>query len=342
MTLAISRPVRAAARTAIFSAFCLVLIASGAHALVTKAQKDAIKASCRSDYISDCLGITPDTKEALQCLQRNLPKLSGACKTAVNATMAPPPASATAAPPAAAAKPKPAVDATPPKAAPPPSSSAQNDALKAACDNDYLAHCASVAPGGTEAVVCLRQHAMELSVPCKQALSGIVEPHRPSPPKKAVSAPPPPAAAAPPPAAPVPVAARPTAQQLKAVRFTCRRDFRVHCRGVPAGGSEAFACLVRNTARLSPNCRTSVTAIEQSMPAAAALPAAMPAPALPVAKIESMPMRERLAIFRACDRDQAVLCPQVTPGGGRLIICLASHPQALTRRCGRALKRALY
>ncbi len=338
MILAISRPVLTAARTAIISAFGLALIASGAHALVTKEQTDAIKASCRTDYMSNCMGITPGGKEALQCLQRNLPKLSGACKTAVSATMTPPPASAAAASPAPAAaeKPNPALVAAPPKMAPPRPSAAQNDALNAACDNDYLAHCASVAPGGKEALVCLRQHAMELSVPCKRVLSGIDEPHRPGPPKKAVGVAPPPAAAPPPPAVPVPVAARPTPQQLKAVRFTCRRDFRVHCRGVPAGGPEALACLVSHAARLTPNCRTAVTAIEQSVPAV------MPAPAVPIARIESMPMRERLAIFRACDRDQAVLCPQVSPGGGRLIICLASHPQALTRRCGRALKRALY
>ncbi len=331
----------------------LTMLTQHAQAQLTSAQQSALRANCRSDFFAHCSSTTPGSKDALVCLQKNVASLSPGCKTAVSATMPPPPAAAApppkAAPPPAAAKaapppaaaPKPAA-APPPKAAPPQRRAAQQNALNKACGNDYLAHCASVRPGGKEAVACLRQHAMELSVPCKRVLSAMIKPSRPAPPR-AVRVAPPPAAAPPPPAAPAPVAAGPTPKQLKALKFTCRRDFRALCRGVPPGGPAAFSCLAGHARRLSQNCRTSVRAIQQSAPTpppAAAVPA--PAPAIPVARIQSMSLRERLAIVRACDRDQAVICPAVRAGGGRLIICLASHAQALSPRCGRALRRALY
>ena len=72
----------------------------------------------------------------------------------------------------------------------------------------------------------------------------------------------------------------PTPEQMNAIKFTCRRDFTANCRGVPQGGPEALACLQRNSARLSPNCRTSIAAITEGepapAPAAAAAPAAVP------------------------------------------------------------------
>ena len=344
MSFTIDLPWRATARLAVTLAFGLLPIAGRAHAQqVSKAQLDAIKASCRSGYIANCMGVTPGGKEALQCLQSHVAKLSGECKTAVSATMAPPkaapapkaaeapkPAPKPAEAPKPAPAPKPAAAAAPPPSATPPrGSAAKSAALNRACGNDYLAYCASVPPGGKEAVACLKQHAMELSVPCKRVLSAMMTP---APNPVVHAAPPPPAM--PPPAAAMPM---PTPKQLHALKFTCRRDFRTQCRGVPPGGQAAFACLVRHQRRLSPNCTTSVRAIVQSVPAAAA-----PPPAVPVARIESMSLRERLRIARACDRDRMMVCPRVEPGGGRLIMCLASHPTALSPRCGRALRRALY
>jgi len=72
----------------------------------------------------------------------------------------------------------------------------------------------------------------------------------------------------------------PTAAQQNAIKMTCRRDFMMNCRGVPQGGPEAFACLQRNAARLSPDCRTSLAAVAEGAPAAAA---AAPAAAQPAA-----------------------------------------------------------
>jgi hypothetical protein len=281
------------ARLAAATSLVFVLLAGGAQAQeVSQAQLAAIKSNCRSDFMSNCMSVRPGGKEALACLQQHMAKLSPACGGAVAATMpkAPPPAAAmpppppappkpavAVAPPPPPAPPPVAVSAPPPKAAAPRPSAAQKDALGAACSNDYLAHCASVPPGGKEALACLRQHAMALSVPCKEVLSKMMATRPPARKKTVHAAPPPP----PPPPAPVAVAAAPTPEQMKAVKYTCRNDFRARCRGVPAGGQEAMACLMRNSARLSPDCKTSLRAIEESMPMAPAAAAAAPAPPTP-------------------------------------------------------------
>ena len=77
----------------------------------TPAQSDAIRQSCRSDFMADCAGVQPGGKEALQCLQHNVAKLSPPCKNAVAATMPPPPA---------AARPPKAPQAAAPPTSPPP------------------------------------------------------------------------------------------------------------------------------------------------------------------------------------------------------------------------------
>jgi hypothetical protein len=299
----------------------LAILTQHAQAQLSSAQQSALRANCRSDFMSHCSGVTPGGKDALVCLQRNVASLSPGCKAVVAATM-PPPAAAKAAPPPAAAAPPPPKPATaavsPPKAAEPHPSTAQKDALSAACSNDYLAHCASVPPGGKEALVCLRQHAMALSVPCKEVLSKMMTPPPERARKTIVRAPP-----SPPPPAPAAVAAGPTPQQLKAIKFTCRRDFRVHCRGVPTGGREAMACLIRNSARLTPDCRTSIRAIEQSMPmapATAAAPAAQPTEA------------QQAALKQNCRGDFPRVCPGVSPGPTALT-CLQTHVAELSPAC---------
>ncbi len=72
----------------------------------TPAQTSAIRANCRSDFMANCSGVTPGGKDALECLKRNLGKLSGGCQAAVSAISPPPPAVV-----AAPARPAPAVSA---------------------------------------------------------------------------------------------------------------------------------------------------------------------------------------------------------------------------------------
>ena len=85
------------------SGFFLAVLAGAALAQQpSQDQINAVRQSCRSDFMANCAGVTPGGKDALECLKQNLARLSGSCKTAVSAIV-PPPASAPAAAPAPAA-----------------------------------------------------------------------------------------------------------------------------------------------------------------------------------------------------------------------------------------------
>src|SRR6202035_2226766 len=149
----------------------------------TEAQRDAIRAACRSDFMADCSGVQPGGKEAFECLLRNDAKLSPSCQAAVNA------AAPKAAEPAAAAAPASAVPAQSETAPPatkveraPPGiqvapTEAQNDQLKSvqqACTlNDFVAHCSWIAPGNPEILLCLKGNAADLSPNCQAAVQAL-------------------------------------------------------------------------------------------------------------------------------------------------------------------------
>jgi hypothetical protein len=329
----------------------LLLAASPAFAQPTAEQQSAIRNSCRSDFMSNCSGVTPGGAEALQCLQRNVAKLSPGCQGAVSAfapRSAPAPALAAAAPAPAAAPPIATATDTPP-AAPPVAAvragaptSDQQAALRQFCGADYMAKCGNVPPATREALQCLQSHSAELSENCRGALA-LFSPGNPSgtpssapPPAPARAAMPAPAPAvrpaAPPPAA-VAVAApvRPTAAQQSAIRASCQSDFMSKCSGVQPGGADALRCLQRNSAQLSPNCRSAVAAISGGAPAAvaaapvAAAPAAAPTP------------QQQAAIKAACQRDFMMNCRGVTPGGPEAGACLQRNVSRLSPGCQSAL-----
>jgi outer membrane biosynthesis protein TonB len=194
------------------AALVLATLAGVAEAQVTAEQQSAIRANCGSDFMSKCSRVTPGGKDALVCLQKNVASLSAACKTAVSATIPAETKPAQAAPAAAAA----AAPATAPAAE-------------------------------TPAAPVQRETTAAPPPPVAKAET------KPSPATKPQQAAKPaatakPAAAGPPPAPAQEAAAEPTPQQLSAIKFTCRRDFTVYCKGVPAGGAEAVACLQRSAA----------------------------------------------------------------------------------------------
>jgi hypothetical protein len=249
-------------------------------------------------------------------------------------------------------------------------SSAELSAIKSNCRSDYMAHCMSVRPGGKEALQCLQSHLDSLSGSCKGAVAATM-PKPPPPPAAAAPPAPPPhrAAKAPPPAAPPPpkAAAAPppprTMATQDAMKEHCRSDFMAHCMGVPPGGKEALQCMQRNFAELSPGCKTAVgpTMPHQMRPAKAAprhmqkkmhasappapptalAPPPPPDPAMLEARAAQVPLPQRMRIFRACNQDQAAVCPGVPPGGGRIIACLALHADALSPFCRVAVARAM-
>jgi hypothetical protein len=351
--------IRVGAVAAVAVTLQLLVAAGSANAQPTAEQQSALRNNCRSDFMSNCSGVTPGGAEALQCLQRNVAKLSPGCQSAVNAlsprpapqraTTAPPAAAAPAAStpaastPAAAAPAQPAAAMPAPAATPtaPPAAGAptpeQQAALRQLCGADYMAKCSHVAPASHQALQCLQSHSADLSANCRGALTLFSPGSAPQPVQAATPAPAPARAATPAPApAARPAAAaaptRPTAQQQSAIRQSCQGDFMSKCSGVQPGGADALRCLQRNSAQLSPNCRSAVAAIgggtaavSAAPAAAAAAPAAMPTP------------EQQAAIKRTCQRDFMMNCRGVQPGGPEAFACLQRNASRLSPDCRTSL-----
>jgi hypothetical protein len=352
----------------VFAALAVLALSVPAAAQISSEVQSALRANCRSDAMSKCSGMRG--QEALACLQKNVSSLSPACKAAVSKTLpkphseapAPLPAAAAPAPAQAAAPPPapaqatiaPAPPAAPTVAAPPPPAhpkatasqppakpaakpvaiakpapaapkltAAQQNAMKSACRSDFMSHCRGVPPGGKAALACLQKNVAALSPGCKRAVSGTM-----AAPAAAI-------ATAPPAAAAPAEAGGPSPEQMSALKFTCRRDFGRLCKGVAAGGPEALNCLQQNAARLSPNCRTSLTDIANALPAGA-MPAA---PAAPVVRSpETGGPVDAVVMVRACKLDLIRYCRDAKLGEHRKIECLTAHMPRLTVRCRTALK----
>jgi hypothetical protein len=244
--------------TTVFLALCLSSGVTMAQQ-PTQAQRDAIRNSCRSDFMSNCSSVTPGGAEALRCLQQNSARLSGACRNAVNAIGPPPaqPASTPAALPAAAPATAPATAHPTPAArtakapamqavAPRQPTPGRRAAIRTACQTDFIARCPGVQPGGAQALQCLQGHAPELASACRQALAVIA-------PSAAASLTAPPVAVEPV-AVIGPIPPLPLRVRLEILNI-CRAEQISHCGGVPAGGGRLVDCLVANQGSISPGCR---------------------------------------------------------------------------------------
>lgn len=219
----------------------------------TDEQRNAIRSACRSDYEANCASVPPGGAASLQCLQKNMSKLSGACKQAVNAIepAAAPKTETTTAPATTA----PAKAAAPPAAAPKAAaatqkpSDAQTAAIRSACRSDYEKNCASVPPGGAASLQCLQKSMSKLSPSCQKAVSAVGGGAASAPATAAA-----PAADAPPPA---PLVLRPMRprEELFVLRSACGADVRALCGGVAPGGGRIVQCLAVRSASLSPACK---------------------------------------------------------------------------------------
>ena len=230
---------------------------------------------------------------------------------------------------------------------------AQKSAIRSACRSDFMAHCASVTPGGVEAYQCLAKNMSSLSPGCQTAVRA-VEPAAapkteaaPAAPKTEAAPAAPKAEAAPaekPAAAPAPKAAaakQPSSAQVASVKSACRADYPKVCAGVPPGGAPALECLEKNKAKVSPACEKALSAAAGGGAATTAAPAgAAPAPAAAPAVIVLRPLRPREELFivrSACGADIRTLCAGLAPGGGRIVQCIASNAASLSPACKEVL-----
>jgi hypothetical protein len=327
-------------------AFLAVACDPGIAQQPTSAQRDAIRSTCRSDFMANCAGVQPGGKEAFECLVKNTAKLSEPCKAAVGAVAAK--LETPAAPPAAASAP--ATPAPTEAQAKPATNEEQIKAVRNACTlDDISAHCSWIAPNNPEIVLCLQANVTDLSLACQTAVHDLPPPApkaAASPPSEPASRPAPVKKPPAPAVAPSPVAAaKPTAQQTSAIRSACRSDFMARCSGVTPGGAEALQCLQRNAAQLSPSCGSAVAAIGGDAPAPAT-PAGTAAPATtavpPITMPPFMRPRRRLVIMMACANDAQKLCKGTPPGGGGVIDCLAANASGVSPGCYQALARAAH
>ena len=245
---------------------------------------------------------------------------------------------------------------------------AEREAIRSACRSDFMTHCASVQPGGKEALECLLQNDSMLSAPCKSAVSAVapnVEPKpesepKPEPKSESVTKESAPKA----PEAPVAGASKAAAtqaqdDQIKAIRRACTLDdFMAHCSWISPSSPEVVLCLKANAAGLSPACRSAVAspsnttaAPSPAEPARREQPAsrtnkseptrASPSPSSPsatAAKTAQPPTtQQRNAIRAACRSDFVSHCSGVQPGGTKAFQCLQRNAAQLSAPCKSAV-----
>ena len=172
---------------------------------------------------------------------------------------------------------------------------AQRDAVRVACRSDFMANCASVQPGGKEALECLVRNEPKLSPSSRSAVNAIATPASgvAAPASTAATPPKPSNASAPaaPPATKTPATApsrkstagtRPTTAPTAApavaplgpirpmlprralmILAQCRPEQQRLCAGVPPGGGKILSCLAANAQQLSPTCYEALARVSE-------------------------------------------------------------------------------
>ncbi len=301
----------------------------------SSAQLQAVRSSCRSDFISHCSGVQPGGRDALECLLRNSSQLSAACGRAVAAIV---PKSDTAksdagkpdTPAAQTSQPSSAVVAQ--QASTPQSAQDQLAAVGKACTLDDASHCSWIKSDNPELLLCLKANAAQLSQACQSVVLGTTVN---APVETVTPTPVPTVVAAPKEVTPPKETKRPSSKQATEVKSACRSDFIAHCRGVQPGGRSALLCLERNASVLSGSCRGALAALKGGAPkeTADSGPSDQPAAATPKAPTS----QQQSAIRAACRSDFISNCSGVQPGGSAALQCLKSHASSLSQGCQGAL-----
>lgn len=235
-------------------AFCLLALvlfapAERAAAEPSEDQVAAIKANCRSDFLSKCRGVPRGGAEAMQCLKNNMATVSPGCQQALKAINA-------AAPPKA---PAPAPAIAKPEPAPAPQPAPETTAKPAA----PAAPATSVEPTPETAATPPPASESAPSAPPKAAATPAPKPAAETPAEAKVKEPATveePAAAAKPAAPPTAseettiIGFIPPRKKLMILR-NCRQDIETHCPDVSYGEGRQLSCLVSHKASLSADCQ---------------------------------------------------------------------------------------
>ncbi len=125
-------------------------------------QISAIRAACRSDFMSHCSGVQPGSRDALQCLERNKTEVSQRCQGALAALGESAPGAA--ANPAASPAP---TESLPVRRLRP----REEFGILRACAADARDLCGGTPPGGGRIIGCLARNAAQLNPQCRAALA---------------------------------------------------------------------------------------------------------------------------------------------------------------------------
>jgi hypothetical protein len=263
----------------------------------TEAQRAAVKAQCRSDYIAHCSDVTPGGAAALQCLQKNMASLSASCQSAVRAVEA----SVEKAEPKAEAKPESKPESTPaetaakPATEPAPTTAQPTEPAAAAA---RPASEPSAAPAASKATSAKAAGSAAPGKPSSAQIAAIRSACRSDYPKVCAG---------------VPTGGAAALQCLEKNKAK-----------LSAGCEQAVAAA-------SGGAAAPAAAPAQANASPSAAPAA---PAAPPLVLRPMRPREVLFVMRsACGADVRALCPGVAPGGGRIIECLVAQSASLSPDC---------
>jgi hypothetical protein len=85
----------------------------------------------------------------------------------------------------------------------------------------------------------------------------------------------------------------------------CAGDVKKFCQGVQPGQGDMSRCLTQNSANLSPNCKSRLSALSEQVNEA----------------------------DQACHDDVMLFCSGIQPGGGRIVQCLKDNGSSVSFNC---------
>ena len=190
------------------------------------------------------------------------------------------------------------------------------------CRSDFKSYCSSVTPGDGRLAFCLMAHADKRSSQCESALSN---------------------------------ARREAETLLKSHAQSCQSDIASLCSGTVPGEGRIAKCLLDQRSSLSQTCGEVAEAVEDivfppSTPSVEAATAPAASEANQTAEASASPSADEIigaldakvaSIIeggkQGCAADLEKHCATVTPGEGRLALCLIAHADKRTASCERAL-----
>lgn len=108
---------------------------------------------------------------------------------------------------------------------------------------------------------------------------------------------------------------------MKVFVASCGRDMEKHCRGVNLGAGRLRACLERNAASVSAQCKTDASRALTAVQARA---------------------DARIAVLKICEIDAQRMCGMVQKGDGQILECMLTAQRGTSARCAQAITDAGY